>query len=136
MWSRPGGAPLDRVLEKKWELLGIRLLQGYGLTETAPIVSVNTFREHRFSSVGKPLKGVEVAIAPDGEILVKGANIFQGYYKDDHKSRDAFTPGGWFKTGDLGERDTDGFLYIRGRKKYIILGPGGQNVFPEDIECE
>lgn len=131
-----GGAPLDAALEKKWELLGIRLLQGYGLTETAPIVSANTYDEHRFGSVGKPLGGVEVKIAPDGEILVRGPNVFSGYYKNNEKTKAAFAPGGWFRTEDMGELDRDGFLYIRGRKKYMILGPGGQNVYPEDIEFE
>lgn len=131
-----GGAPLDPLLEKKWELLGIRLLQGYGLTETSPITSVNTYDEHRFSSIGKPLDKVKIKIAPDGEILIKGPNLFRGYYKDEKKTRDAFTPDGRFRTGDMGEFDKDGFLYIRGRKKYMILGPAGQNVYPEDIEFE
>ncbi len=139
-----GGAPLDPGLEQKWELLGIRLLQGYGLTETSPIVSANTYRAHRFGSVGKPLKNVSVTIVPDGEILVKGPNVFPGYYRDEAKTRQAFTAdgpsttlgAGWFKTGDLGELDRDGFLSIRGRKKYLILGPAGQNVYPEDIEFE
>lgn len=143
-----GGAPLDPLLEKKWELLGVHLLQGYGLTETSPIASVNTHDRHRFGSIGKPLDKVEIKIAPDKEILVKGPNVFKGYYRNEAKTREAFTNGGpstelragpfgtWFKTGDMGEFDADGFLYIRGRKKYLILGPGGQNVYPEDIEFE
>ncbi len=131
-----GGAPLDPVLERKWELLGIKLLQGYGLTETSPILSVNTFWKHRFSSTGKPVSGVEVKIAPDGEILARGPNVFSGYYKNEEKTREVFTPDGWFKTGDLGEVDKNGFVYVRGRKKYMIKGPAAQNIYPEDLEFE
>lgn len=111
-----GGAPLDPVLEKKWELLGIWLLQGYGLTETSPVVSANAYAQHRFGSIGKPLAEVEIKIAPDGEVLVKGPNVFQGYFKSEQKTKEPFTTDGWFMTGDIGELDKDGFLYIRGRK--------------------
>lgn len=131
-----GGAALDPELEKKWEVLGINLLQGYGLTETSPVVSTNTFKNHKVGSVGKVIPGVKAKIASDGEILVKGPNVFQGYFKDKEKTKAAFTPDGWFKTDDLGQMDEDGFLFIKGRKKYLILGPGGQNVYPEDIEFE
>jgi len=129
-----GGAPLDPELEKKWNALGIVLFQAYGLTETSPIITSNTFIEHRFESVGKVAPGVHVRISPDGEIQVKGPNVFSGYFKNDEKTKESFTPDGWFKTGDMGEFDKDGFLFLRGRKKYMILGSGGQNVFPEDIE--
>lgn len=129
-----GGAPLDPHLEKKWELLGVKLLQGYGLTETSPVLTANTYRAHRFGSVGKALTEVEIKIEPDSEILAKGPNIFPGYFKNDTQTKEAFTPEGWFKTGDIGKFDRDGFLYLRGRKKYMILGPAGQNVYPEDIE--
>lgn len=131
-----GGAPLDPLLEKKWNALGIDLLQGYGLTETSPLVSCNTYKDHRLGSIGKVLPGVEVKIADDGEILVKGPNVFQGYFKNEEKTREAFTADGFFQTGDIGELDKDGFLYIKGRKKYMIKGPGAQNVYPEDIEIE
>jgi len=131
-----GGAPLDPILEKKWNALGITILQGYGLTETSPIVSCNTSKDHRLGSVGKILPEVEVKIASDGEILVKGPNVFQGYYKNEEKTKEAFTEDGWFKTGDIGELDKDGFLYIKGRKKYMIKGPSAKNVYPEDIERE
>lgn len=131
-----GGAPLDPILEQKWSALGVYVLQGYGLTETSPVLSNNDFRSHRVGSVGKVLPTVKLKIARDGEILAKGPSVFQGYYKNDEKTRAAFTRDGWFKTGDLGEIDLDGFLYIKGRKKYMILGPGGQNVYPEDIESE
>ncbi|MBI2033525.1 MAG: AMP-binding protein [Candidatus Liptonbacteria bacterium] len=139
-----GGAPLDPELEKKWNALGVYLLQGYGLTETSPVVSSNSYEDQRVGSVGKILPGVEVKIAPDGEILVKGANIFQGYFQNKEKTKEVFIADGpstalgasWFKTGDIGELDKEGFLYLKGRKKYMIKGPGAQNVYPEDIELE
>lgn len=129
-----GGAPLSAELERWWNSLGIHILQGYGLTETSPIVTLNSYDVHRFASVGRVLSGVHVRLTPDHEILVKGPNVFAGYYNNEQKTREAFTDDGWFKTGDIGEFDADGFLFLRGRKKYMILGPGGQNVFPEDIE--
>jgi len=128
-----GGAPLDIDLEHWWNDLGIIILQGYGLTETSPTVTTNTYDIHRFGSVGKTIKDVEVKIAKDGEIWVKGPNVFKGYYKNKKKTEETFERG-WFKTGDMGEFDYDKFLFMRGRKKYMILGPGGQNVFPEDLE--
>ncbi len=131
-----GGAPLDPELEKKWDAFGIYLLQGYGLTETSPVVSNNTYHQRRLGSVGKILSGVEVKIATDGEILVKGQNVFQGYFQNEQKTNEVFTEDGWFQTGDIGKFDSEGFLYIKGRKKYMIKGPGAQNVYPEDIECE
>ena len=131
-----GGAALDVELEKKWDALGITLIQGYGLTETSPIVSANTYKEHRLGTVGKVIPGVEVKLADDGEILVKGPSVFRGYFKDTEKTKAAFTEDGWFKTDDIGEMDKDGFLSIRGRKKYMIKGAGAQNVYPEDIEFE
>jgi len=129
-----GGAPLDPELELWWNHLGVIILQGYGLTETSPTVTTNTYEIHRFASVGKTLRDVDVHIADDGEILVKGPNVSQGYYKNEEKTRDTFDSDGWFHTGDMGEFDQDKFLFLRGRKKYMILGPGGQNVFPEDLE--
>ena len=131
-----GGASLDVALEQKWEALGITLLQGYGLTETSPVVTNNTRHDHRSGSVGRALLGVTVKIASDGEILIKGPNVFLGYFKDEQKTRAAFDAEGWFLTTDIGALDQDGFLYIKGRKKYMIKGPGAQNVYPEDIECE
>lgn len=128
------GAPLDPHLERDWLSLGIYILQGYGLTETSPCVTTNTFEDHRYYSVGKPLYNVQVRIASDGEIQVKGPSVFQGYYKNPEKTAEAFTEDGWFKTGDMGEFDADGFLFLKGRKKYMIKSSGGQNVFPEDIE--
>ena len=112
------------------------LLQGYGLTETSALVSGNSYEEHRFGSVGKVAPGVTVRIDGDteGEIQVKGPNVFQGYFKNDKKTKEVFTDDGFFKTEDIGSFDKDQFLFLKGRKKYMIIGPGGQNVFPEDIE--
>ncbi|MGR9071671.1 MAG: AMP-binding protein [Gammaproteobacteria bacterium] len=130
-----GGAPLPPELELKWRALGFEVLQGYGLTETSPMISINTPSAHRVGSVGKPLPGVQVRISSDGEIQVKGANVMKGYFMDEERTREVFQ-GSWLKTDDSGKFDEDGFLYVFGRKKYMILGPGGENVFPEDLEAE
>jgi long-chain acyl-CoA synthetase len=128
-----GAAPLDPALEEFWGRLGYVVVQGYGLTETAPIVSLN----HPFStskgSVGKAIAGVEVRVAPDGEILVRGDNVTTGYFNKSEATAEAFE-GGWFHTGDIGEVDAQGRLFIRGRKKEMIVTPEGLNVFPEDVE--
>lgn len=131
-----GGAPLDEELEKKWNAFGVDLLQGYGLTETAGIVSANAYTDRRMGSVGKALPGILIKIEKDGEILVKGSTVFSGYFKNEEKTKEVFTSDGWFRTDDIGELDMDDFLFIRGRKRYMILGSGGQNVHPEDIEFE
>lgn len=130
-----GGAPLDPAIEEKWWDLGFEVLQGYGLTETSPVVSANTSDSHRIGSVGRPLAGVDVRIAPDGEILVRGPTVMQGYYRDALRTEAVFADG-WLKTDDAGRFDADGFLYVFGRRKYMILGPSGENVFPEDLEAE
>ena len=127
-----GAAPLESSLESFWGRLGFVVIQGYGLTETAPIVTLN----HPFStskgSVGKPIHGVDVRIAPDGEILARGENVTTGYFGAG--SADPAFEGGWFHTGDIGELDEAGRLFIRGRKKEMIVTPEGLNVFPEDVE--
>ena len=128
-----GAAPLDPDLEKFWSELGFAVVQGYGLTETAPIVTLNHPFAMRKGSVGKPIAGVEVKIAPDGEILVRGENVTKGYFNADQETARAFEDG-WFHTGDVGEIAPDGQLYIRGRKKEMIVTPEGLNVFPEDVE--
>ena len=128
-----GAAPLDEALEKFWGELGFAVVQGYGLTETAPIVTLNHPFAMRKGSVGKPIAGVEIKIAPDGEILVRGENVTQGYFNADQETAQAFE-GGWFHTGDIGEIAPDGQVYIRGRKKEMIVTPEGLNVFPEDVE--
>lgn len=131
-----GGAPLDPEVAKKWEALGMYVLQGYGTTEASPVISANSYRDRNISSVGKPLPGVQVKIATDGEILVKGENVTSGYYGNLQKTKEAFAKGGWYKTGDLGYIDSDGHLFVRGRKKYMIVTEAGENVYPEDIEFE
>ena len=128
-----GAAPLDPALEEFWGRLGFAVIQGYGLTETAPIVSLNHPFSARRGSVGKAIAGVEVKIATDGEILVKGENVTKGYFGAEQATAEAFADG-WFQTGDIGEIDANGRLYIRGRKKEMIVTPEGLNVFPEDVE--
>jgi long-chain acyl-CoA synthetase len=129
-----GAAPLESSLEEFWSRLGFLVVQGYGLTETAPIVTLNHPFGTSKGSVGKPISGVDVKIAGDGEILVRGDNVTSGYYGVPAAAGDAFEDG-WFHTGDIGELDADGRLFIRGRKKEMIVTPEGLNVFPEDVEC-
>ena len=128
-----GAAPLDPELEAFWGRLGFLVVQGYGLTETAPIVTLNHPLHARRGAVGKPIAGVEIKIAEDGEILVRGDNVTSGYFNAPEATREAFA-GGWFHTGDIGELDAEGRLMIRGRKKEMIVTPEGLNVFPEDVE--
>lgn len=134
-----GGAPLGTEVEIGLNALGFRILQGYGLTETAPVISVNTFRENKFGSVGKPLPGVEVMILKEkasdteGEILTRGPHVMKGYFRNPAKTAEVLRSG-WFYTGDLGYIDKDGFLYISGRKKNLIILGGGKKVFPEEVE--
>jgi len=128
-----GAAPLDAELEAFWKELGFVVIQGYGLTETAPIVSLNHPFSTRPGSVGKAIAGVEVKIAPDGEILVRGENVTRGYFNAEEETARAFEDG-WFHTGDVGEVSKSGQIYIRGRKKEMIVTPEGLNVFPEDVE--
>ncbi|MBM3253129.1 MAG: AMP-binding protein [Candidatus Omnitrophica bacterium] len=134
-----GGAPLDPELEDLFNLIGIPVLQGYGLTETSPVVSVNTFIEHRRASVGKPLADTEVKILfnsesdKEGEIIVKGPNVMKGYFKDLQRTSEVIRDG-WFHTGDIGYFDKDGFLYISGRIKNLIVTGAGKKVHPEEVE--
>jgi len=128
-----GAAPLDPELEAFWGRLGFAVIQGYGLTETAPIVTLNHPFHATRGAVGKPIAGVEVKIADDGEILVRGENVTRGYFNAPEETRSAFRDG-WFHTGDVGEIDSTGQLRIRGRKKEMIVTPEGLNVFPEDVE--
>ena len=125
-----GAAPLDPGLEEFWSKLGFVVVQGYGLTETAPIVTLNHPFHAAKGSVGKPIGGVELKLAPDSEILVRGGNVSAGYYNADSSTLEE----GWFHTGDLGEVDASGQVFIRGRKKELIVTPEGMNVFPEDVE--
>ena len=128
-----GAAPLDADLERYWGRLGFLVVQGYGLTETAPIVTLNHPFQAGRGTVGKPISGVEVKIADDGEILVRGDNVTRGYYRAEAETAAAFADG-WFHTGDIGSLDDAGRLRVRGRKKEMIVTPEGLNVFPEDVE--
>ena len=128
-----GAAPLESSLESFWGRLAFLVVQGYGLTETAPIVTLNHPFYTSKGSVGKPIAGVDIKIAPDGEILVRGENVSTSYYGAPEATGAAFEDG-WFHTGDIGEIDAEGKLFIRGRKKEMIVTPEGLNVFPEDVE--
>ena len=128
-----GGAPLDPDLEAFWSRLGFLVIQGYGLTETAPIVTLNHPLRARKGSVGTAIGGVDLSIADDGEILVRGANVTRGYYNSPEATARVFRDG-WFHTGDIGSIDEKGRLSVRGRKKEMIVTADGRNVFPEDIE--
>ena len=130
-----GGAALDAATGEKWKLIGVKVLQGYGATEASPGISSHTLNDPRFDSVGRPLPGVDVRIADDGEIQISGANIFSGYWEAPERTAEAFD-GRWYRTGDMGFLDDDGFLHIMGRKKDMIVLANGQNVYPDDIEAE
>jgi long-chain acyl-CoA synthetase len=126
-----GAAPLPPELEEFWRRMGFAVVQGYGLTETAPIVTLNHPFKTSKGSVGTPIAGVDIRIAEDGEILVRGENVTSGYYGD---ADGVLAADGWLHTGDIGERDAQGRLFIKGRKKEMIVTPEGLNVFPEDVE--
>jgi len=128
-----GAAPLSSEVQLFFELIGIPILEGYGLTETTAPISCNTPGGNKRSTVGRPLPGVEVKLAEDGEIMVRGPNVFAGYYKNEEATRDAFRDG-WFLTGDIGEVDEEGFLKIKDRKKDIIITANGKHVAPQYLE--
>ncbi len=128
-----GGAPLGRDLAEWYADIGIRIHEGYGLTETSPVIAVNTPRDHKIGTVGIPLPNLEVRIADDGEVLVRGPSVFKQYWNKPKETQEAFVDG-WFKTGDIGNLDADGFLSITDRKKDLIKTSGGKFIAPQPIE--
>jgi len=128
-----GGAPLGYDLARWYACMSIRIHEGYGLTETSPVIAINTPVNHRIGTVGLPLPNMECRIAEDGEILVRGPAVFHGYWKREQETRDAFLDG-WFKTGDIGSIDADGYLSITDRKKDLIKTSGGKFIAPQPIE--
>jgi long-chain acyl-CoA synthetase len=129
-----GGAPLGREVAEWYALVGIRIYEGYGLTETSPVIAVNTPADYRIGTVGKPLPNVQCRIAADGELEVTGPSIFRQYWRRPEETAAAFTADGWFKTGDIGVIDQDGFLAITDRKKDLIKTSGGKFIAPQPIE--
>jgi len=137
-----GGAALDDEIAILFKHIGLPIMQGYGLSETSPLVAVNTHRHSRIGSVGRPINGVRVKIDPidacddgTGEILISGPNVMAGYFEDAGATAAALSEG-WFRSGDIGRLDADGFLYITGRSKDVIIGESGKNVYPNEIEAE
>ena len=128
-----GGAAMNPVVARRWEQMGVTSLQGYGATETAPVVAFTRFERNRIGTVGEVLPGVEVRINPDGEILVRGPNVFSGYWQRPDATA-AVLEDGWYHTGDHGTLDTDGFLTLHGRKKDMLVMPDGTKVHPDDVE--
>ena len=128
-----GAAPIAPEILEFFYACGVPVMEGYGMTETSTVATGQTPEDFRFGSIGKPLPGIELKIAEDGEILLRGDNIFQGYYKNEEASNEALE-NGWLHTGDLGRVDEDGFVYISGRKKDIIITAGGKNITPANLE--
>ena len=129
-----GGAALAREYGEFFEAMGLKIIEGYGLTESAPVIAANRLDDHKFGTVGKPIPGVEVKIAEDGEILARGPNIMKGYWNDRKATAEAIDKRGWLHTGDIGLFDSDGFLVITDRKKHLFVSSGGKNIAPQQLE--
>ena len=129
-----GGAALPRMLGEFFEAVGIQIIEGYGLTETSPVLCANRLHDYEFGTVGNPIPGVEIKIADDGEILARGSNIMKGYYNNPKATEEAIDREGWFHTGDIGTFNEKGHLAITDRKKHLFVSSGGKNIAPQPIE--
>ena len=130
-----GAAPINPEILSFFDAAGVLVLEGWGMTETSTAATISSAEDFKVGTIGKPFPGCEIKIADDGEILVKGPNVFQGYYKNEEATRETIVDG-WLHTGDIGEIDEDGFIKITGRKKDIIITAGGKNITPANLENE